>query len=95
MPRFSKIAFLFPGQGAQYTGMAKDFFDTFPVAKGTFQEADDLLGRSLSTVVFQGPDELLTETKNSQLGILCSQSCHFAIDFKAISSIEPQRMRRT
>lgn len=69
MSRFRKIAFLFPGQGSQYTGMAKDFFDTFPVAKHVFEEADDLLGRKLSSIVFNGPDTLLTETKNSQLGI--------------------------
>lgn len=69
MARFKKMAFLFPGQGAQYPGMAKDFFDTFPAAKHTFEEADDLLGRSLSTIVFNGPEALLTETKNSQLGI--------------------------
>jgi len=69
MSRFRKVAFLFPGQGAQYTGMAKDFFDQYPIAKETFEEADDLLGRKLSTTVFEGPDALLTETKNSQLGI--------------------------
>jgi [acyl-carrier-protein] S-malonyltransferase len=64
-----QTAFLFPGQGSQYPGMAKDFFDQFPVAKHTFQEADDLLGRNLSTIIFNGPEALLTETKNSQLGI--------------------------
>lgn len=69
MSRFKKIAFLFPGQGAQYPGMAKDFFDGYPIAKHTFQEADDRLGRKLSTIVFEGPEKLLTETKNSQLGI--------------------------
>lgn len=69
MSRFNKIAFLFPGQGAQYVGMAKDFFVSFSQAKETFEEADDLLGRSLSTIVFNGPDALLIETKNSQLGI--------------------------
>jgi len=69
MPHFKRIAFLFPGQGAQYPGMARDFYETFAVAKQTFEEADDALGRHLSSVVFNGPDALLTETKNSQLGI--------------------------
>lgn len=64
-----KFAFLFPGQGAQYLGMAKGFYEQFPVAKQTFQEADDLLHRNLSKIVFEGPDEELTETRNSQAGI--------------------------
>ncbi len=65
----SKIAFLFPGQGVQYVGMGRDFYDSFPVARETFQEADDLLGEHLSKVIFQGSEELLTETLNSQLAI--------------------------
>lgn len=63
------IAFLFPGQGAQYPGMGKDFAASFAVARETFEEADDLLGENLSRVVFEGPADLLTETKHSQLGI--------------------------
>lgn len=69
MVQYRKVAFLFPGQGAQYPGMAKDFYDSFPAARQTFEEADDLLGTKLSTIIFNGPDQLLTETKNSQLGI--------------------------
>lgn len=69
MSQFHKIAFLFPGQGSQYAGMAKDFFDAFALSKEAFQEADDRLNRNLSTIVFHGPDNILTETKNSQLGI--------------------------
>lgn len=64
-----KIAFLFPGQGAQYPGMAKDFAESYSIAKQTFEEADDLLNRKLSKIVFEGPESLLTETKNSQVGI--------------------------
>lgn len=67
--KFSKIAFLFPGQGAQYVGMGKDFVETFPVARETFEEADDRLQRKLSSVILNGPDNVLTETKNSQTGI--------------------------
>lgn len=66
---YKQIAFIFPGQGAQYTGMGKDFFDAFSIVRETFEEADDLLQRKLSQIVFQGPDALLTETKNSQSGI--------------------------
>lgn len=67
--KFQRIAFLFPGQGAQYPGMAQDFFDKFSAARLTFEEADDLLKYSLSTLILKGPEEILKETKNSQLGI--------------------------
>jgi [acyl-carrier-protein] S-malonyltransferase len=64
-----KSAFIFPGQGAQYVGMGKDFYDQFPAAREVFQEADDLLKEHLSTLIFEGPAEVLTETKNSQVAI--------------------------
>lgn len=64
-----KIAFLFPGQGAQYVGMGKDFYDSFQIARDTFLEADEILGRHLSKIIFEGPNELLTETLNAQLAI--------------------------
>ncbi len=64
-----KIAFIFPGQGAQYPAMGKDFYDEFSLARQTFEEANDLLGRDLADIVLNGPKELLTETKNSQTGI--------------------------
>lgn len=64
-----KIAFVFPGQGAQTVGMGKDFYDAFAIAKETFQEADDLLKEGLSKIIFEGPMDLLTETRNSQLAI--------------------------
>lgn len=64
-----QIAFIFPGQGAQYIGMGKDFFDQFSIAKETFEEASDLLKRSLMDLIFGGSSEELTETKNSQVAI--------------------------
>lgn len=67
--KYKKIALLFPGQGAQYPGMGKDFVDAFPKAKEVFEEADEILKRKLSDVVFNGPAEKLTETQNSQTGI--------------------------
>lgn len=65
----SKVAFLFPGQGAQYPGMGKDFALTYSVARQTFEQADDLLGFSLSSIAFEGPEDSLTETRHSQLAI--------------------------
>ncbi|MBI2743093.1 MAG: ACP S-malonyltransferase [Chlamydiales bacterium] len=64
-----RFAYLFPGQGAQYVGMGKDFYDQFPIARQTFEEADDLLGQTFSKLIFEGPGEELTLTKNSQLAI--------------------------
>jgi len=61
-----KIAYLFPGQGSQFAGMGKDLADHFSVAKATFEEADEALGFSLSRLCFEGPDELLKLTENTQ-----------------------------
>lgn len=65
----SKPAFIFPGQGAQYPGMGKEFYAYHPLVRETFEEADDLLGDRLSKIILEGPEELLTQTKNSQTGI--------------------------
>ena len=64
-----KIAFIFPGQGAQYPGMGRDFIENFPQARQVFEEADDILERKLSTLILEGPEASLTETKNSQVAI--------------------------
>ncbi|MBB65089.1 MAG: [acyl-carrier-protein] S-malonyltransferase [Waddliaceae bacterium] len=64
-----RIAFIFPGQGAQYVGMGHDFCGAFSVARETFEEANHILGESFSQLIFEGPEEKLTETRNSQLGI--------------------------
>ena len=64
-----RCALIFPGQGAQYVGMGKDFFDAFSVARETFEEADEILGFSLTDLIFNGPAEELVQTKNSQVAI--------------------------
>ena len=64
-----KYAFLFPGQGAQYPGMGKDFYDQFPIARQTFEEADNFLKTPFSKLIFEGPAAELTLTKNSQIAI--------------------------
>ena len=61
-----KIALLFSGQGAQTVGMGKDLAAEFPVAADLFKKADDILGYSLSQIVFEGPAEDLTKTSVCQ-----------------------------
>ena len=60
------IAFLFPGQGAQAPGMGKALFDAFGPAREVFQEVDDALGERLSRLIFEGPEDQLTLTANTQ-----------------------------
>lgn len=64
-----KIAYLFPGQGAQFVGMGADFYQTYPEAAHLFDQADVLLGWSLSKVVFEGPEDSLRATDVSQLAL--------------------------
>jgi len=64
------IALLFPGQGSQAVGMGKDLDEKYPVARHTFEEADDALGYKLSEVCFEGPEEKLRLTEITQPAIL-------------------------
>jgi [acyl-carrier-protein] S-malonyltransferase len=64
------IAFLFPGQGSQAVGMGKDLADHHPIARQTFEEADEALGYKLSQLCFEGPEEKLRLTEITQPAIL-------------------------
>jgi [acyl-carrier-protein] S-malonyltransferase len=66
----SKTAFLFPGQGAQEVGMAADVVASSPAAKAVFDEADDVLGISLSNIILEGPHDELVRSHNAQPAIL-------------------------
>lgn len=66
----NKIAFLFPGQGSQSTGMGKALAERYPAARQVFEEADEILNFSISRLCFEGPDDELKKTENTQAALL-------------------------
>ncbi|MCB9990000.1 MAG: ACP S-malonyltransferase [Rhodospirillales bacterium] len=63
-------AFIFPGQGSQFFGMGKDLAEAFPEAREVFEEVNDALGQDLSKLMFEGPDEELNMTENTQPALM-------------------------
>ncbi len=74
-----ETAFVFPGQGSQYAGMGKDVAAKYPAARRVFDEIDAALGFSLSTLCFEGPDDQLRLTENTQPAILAVSSALYAV----------------
>jgi len=66
----TQVAFLFPGQGSQTVGMGADVYEASPAARSVFESVDGALGLSLSSICFQGPDDVLRETINTQPAIV-------------------------
>ena len=86
MAELSRVAYVFPGQGAQSIGMGLDLYNSYPSAKQVFDKADASLGFSLSRLCFEGPDDELTKTHNVQPAILAvSIACLKALEEAAIA----------
>ena len=75
----AKTAFIFPGQGSQAVGMGKDLAEKFPIARQTFEEADEVLGYKLSQLCFEGPEEQLRLTEITQPAILTASIAAFRV----------------
>ena len=79
------IAFVFPGQGSQYVGMAKDFWDADPASRSLMEHADAVLGIPLSSICFAGPEEELRQTQNTQPAIFL----HSIVVAQKVRSVRP------
>ncbi len=75
----SRIACLFPGQGSQAVGMGKDLFEHSPEVRKLFAAADEILGYSLTRICFEGPEEELKLTQNTQPALLLTSAAAFRL----------------
>ena len=83
-----KIAYLFPGQGSQFAGMGKELAAEFQLAKAAFEEADEALGFRLSTLCFEGPEEDLKQTENTQPALVATSIAGLRV-LRSIGAPEP------
>jgi [acyl-carrier-protein] S-malonyltransferase len=81
------IAFMFPGQGAHKVGMGRALAEAYPICRETFEEADAALGEPLSRIIFDGPEDQLTLTENTQPAILAVSTA--AARFLASRGLSP------
>ncbi len=81
-------AFVFPGQGSQYVGMAQDLVATYPPARATFEQADATLGFALSALCSHGPESELTDTLNAQPAILT----HSIAGLRVLQTLQPAQV---
>ncbi len=75
----TKTAFLFPGQGSQFAGMGKSLAEAYPEAARVFEEADSALGFAISKLCFEGPDDALKLTENTQPALLTVSVAAYAV----------------
>ena len=83
---FSMFSVLFPGQGSQTVGMAKEFYNNFEFVKNLFHEADEELNFPISKLIFDGPKELLDLTENTQPAI-------FLVSYSIFNVIKRNKIR--
>ncbi len=86
-----EIAYVFPGQGAQWAGMGRDLYETFASAKAVFDQADEALGFPLSRLCFEGPEEELRLTINAQPAILVTSCACLEAAREVNSNLPPPR----
>lgn len=79
MERMEKLALLFPGQGSQFPGMGKALADQFDCARRVFEEADDALGFAISKLCFEGPEDALKLTENTQPALVTVSTAAYAV----------------
>src|SRR6201996_7843534 len=82
-----QLALLFPGQVSQFVGMGRALYDTIPAARAVFDEADAALGFPLSKLIFEGPEDDLKLTENTQPAIL-------PVSIAALRALEPELKSR-
>ena len=85
----SEAVLLFAGQGAQCVGMGKDLGEAYPAAATLFEKADAVLGRSLSSVMFEGPEEDLTKTANCQPALFVHGLALLEVLLAAVTGLKP------